>query len=61
MEEAMFLTKYGSEVNTIHRSDTFRASKITQNRALSNPKIKCFGILRWWRHMGKERRGFLQV
>ncbi|XP_050374611.1 thioredoxin reductase NTRB-like [Argentina anserina] len=40
MEEATFLTKYGSEVNIIHRREAFRASKIMQNRALSNPKIK---------------------
>lgn len=40
MEEATFLTKYGSEVYIIHRRNEFRASKIMQNRALANPKIK---------------------
>lgn len=39
MEEATFLTKYGSHVYIIHRRDSFRASKVMQKRALDNPKI----------------------
>ncbi|MEA5567664.1 thioredoxin-disulfide reductase [Anabaena sp. UHCC 0399] len=39
-EESIYLTKYGSKVNLLVRSDKMRASKAMQDRVLSNPKIQ---------------------
>lgn len=40
MEEAMYLTKFASEVILIHRRESFRASKVMANRVLQHPKIR---------------------
>lgn len=39
VEEALFLTKFASEVIIVHRRDEFRAEKILQNRLFKNQKV----------------------
>jgi thioredoxin reductase (NADPH) len=52
VEEAIFLTKYGSRVFIVHRRDELRASKIMADRALNHPKIEML-----WNSVIEEVKG----
>lgn len=52
VEEAMYLTRFGSEVNLIHRRDELRAAKSIQEKAFANPKMHFI-----WNSVVKEFKG----
>lgn len=55
MEEATYLTKFGSTVYIIHRRDSFRASRIMQERFMSRPNAKVIWNTRVVDVLGEER------
>jgi thioredoxin reductase (NADPH) len=52
LTEALFLTKFAKEVTIIHRRDALRATKIYQERAFANPKIRFL-----WNSVMQEIKG----
>ena len=58
MEDALYLSRYTDKVYIVHRRDTFRASKIMQERVLNNNKIKILWNCEVTEATGDE---FLQV
>ncbi|MGC8710384.1 MAG: thioredoxin-disulfide reductase [Candidatus Micrarchaeia archaeon] len=56
LEDAIFLTKFASSVTIVHRRDALRASKIMQERAFSNEKIKFV-----WNSVVEEVKGDAKV
>lgn len=56
VEEALFLTKFGSKVFIVHRRGELRASKIMANRAQQHPKIEIL-----WHHVLEKVEGTQKV
>ena len=61
LEEATFLTKYGSKVYIIHRRDELRASKIMQARAKENKKIEFLYSHTVEEACGKDKLEYIKV
>jgi thioredoxin reductase (NADPH) len=55
LEEATFLTRFARSVTIVHRRDSLRASKIMQERAMSNPKIRFAWNMQVTEMIGEDR------
>src|SRR5712671_3727929 len=55
MEEAAFLTRFARSVTLVHRRDSLRASKIMQDRAMSNPKVRFAWNMQVTEMIGEDR------
>lgn len=61
VEEANYLTKFGSEVHMLIRRDVLRASKVMQQRAFDNPKIKLHKFTELDEVLGTDSEGVTGV
>ena len=55
IEEATFLTRFARSVTIVHRRDSLRASKIMQERAMSNPKVRFAWNMQVTEMLGEDR------
>lgn len=55
MEDSLFIAKFAKSVTIVHRRDKFKASKIMQERVLSNPKIRVLWNNEVVEILGKEK------
>jgi thioredoxin reductase (NADPH) len=61
MEEALFLTRFAKSVTIVHRRDSLRASKIMQERAFTNEKIRFAWNSQALEVLGEDRVSGLRV
>lgn len=61
MEEASFLTRFAEKVTLIHRRDSFRASKIMQERVMANPKIEILWNTEVREILGSKEEGVTSI
>jgi thioredoxin reductase (NADPH) len=61
LEEATFLTRFAKSVTLVHRRSTLRASKIMQDRAFANPKIKFLWDSETIEMVGEQKLSGLRV
>ena len=61
VEEAIFLTKFASGVTLVHRRDRLRATKILQEKAVANKKIKFIWNSTVSEIAGSDKAGSLKI